>query len=162
MATLALFLALLLALSGAHKFIEAERMGAAAARLAGVPRAAGDMLSIAAATVEIAAGLALVLPGLQLVGGVLAALLWSVYGLALLRRYGAHLDCGCTFAARSKPVGLLAIARAAGLAALAVAIAAGPAASLSIETPFAAAALLALYLAAGELAAIPTPQRRRA
>src|SRR5687767_466968 len=131
MAALGLFLALVLASSAVHKLIERERLGMAAAALVGVHRATGQVLSLAAAALEGAATMALVLPGLQILGGVLAALVWTAYGLALLRRYGAHLDCGCTIAVRKKTIGGFAIARAAGLAALAVAVATAPA-SMSI------------------------------
>jgi len=162
MAALALFLALVLALSAGHKLLERERLGAAAARLAGVDGAIGPVISLAAAAIEGAAALALVLPGLQPVGGVIAALLWSTYGLALWWRRGMSLDCGCTFAAREKPVDGPAVARAAALAGLALAVAAAPSAPFSIVTPFAALALLALYLAFGELAAIPAAQKRKA
>lgn len=162
MAALALFLALVLALSAGHKLIERDRLGVAAARLAGVDGAIGAVLSLAAAAIEGAAALALVLPGLQPLGGAIAALLWSVYTLALWRRRGMSLDCGCTFAAREKPVDGVAVARAAALAGLALAVAAAPSDPISIETPFAALALLALYLALGELAAIPAPQKRKA
>ena len=162
MATLALFLALVLAVSAGHKLVARDRLGEATARLVGVDGATGQVLSFAAAAVEGAASLALALPGLQAVGGVIAALLWSAYGLALWRHNGMRLDCGCTFAAREKPVDGLAIARAAALAGLAVGVATAPATPLSIEAPFAALALLALYLAFGELAAIPAPQWRKA
>lgn len=162
MATLAVFLALVLALSASHKLVARDRLAAATARLAGVGGATGQVISLAAAAIEGVAALALVLPGLQEVGGAIAALLWSAYGLALWRRHGMRLDCGCTFAARDKPVDGLAITRAAGLAAIAVGVATNPAAPLSIETPFAALALVALYLAFGELAAIPAPQWRKA
>ncbi|MDP3748084.1 MAG: MauE/DoxX family redox-associated membrane protein [Phenylobacterium sp.] len=162
MAALALFLALVLALSAGHKLLERERLAAAATRLAGVDGAIGPALSLAAAAIEGAAALALVLPGLQPLGGAIAALLWTTYGLALWRRRGMSLDCGCTFAARQKPVDGPAVARAAALAGLALAVAAAPSAPFSIETPFAALALLALYLAFGELAAIPATQKRKA
>lgn len=162
MAALALFLALVLALSAGHKLLERERLGAAAARLAGVDGAIGPALSLAAAAIEGAAALALVLPGLQPLGGAITALLWSVYALALWRRRGMSLDCGCTFATQEKPVDGLTVARAVALAGLALAVAAAPSAPFSIETPFAGLALLALYLASGELAAIPAPQKRKA
>jgi cation transporter-like permease len=162
MATLAVFLALVLVLSASHKLVAPDRLGAATARLAGVGSATGQVLSFAAAAIEGAAALALVAPGLQAVGGALAALLWSAYGAALWRRRGLRLDCGCTFAAREKPVDGVAIARAVTLAGLAFGVATAPAAPMSIETPFAALALLALYVAFGELAAIPAPQWRKA
>ncbi|MBJ7408789.1 MAG: hypothetical protein JHD15_00260 [Phenylobacterium sp.] len=162
MTTLAIFLALVLALSASHKLVARDRLAAATARLAGVNGATGQVLSFAAAAIEGAAALALVLPGLQVVGGAIAALLWSAYGLALWRRRGMRLDCGCTVAAREKPVDGLAVARAALLAGLALGVAMAPAGAMSIETPFAGLALLVLYLAFGELAAIPALQGRKA
>ena len=158
MAELALFLALLLTVSAGHKIVAHQRLGGAAARLAGVPPSLGPVLSNAAAAVELAAALALLFPGTRPIGAGIATAIWFVYALLLARRIGSRLDCGCSLKRSEKPITALHPARAALLAASAglVAILPPPAAS-TLLTPFAAAALLALYFAADELLAIPRP-----
>lgn len=157
MAELALFLALLLAVSAGHKIVAHQRLGEAAARLAGVPQSLGPVVSNAAAAVELAAALALLFPGTRPIGALIAAVLWSGYALLLARRIGSRLDCGCSLKRSQKPITTLHPARAALLAALAVLVAFVPATPATLFTPFAAAALLALYFAADELFAIPRP-----
>lgn len=162
MAAVALFLTLLLGASALHKVLARERLGPVTARLVGVPLPLGTVLLALAATVEVLAALALLIPALQLGGALGAAGLWSVYGLALLRHRGKVLDCGCDFAAREVPVGAFAIARPALLAALAALVAAAAPLGWTLETPFAALALAALWLAAGELHSIRPERSARA
>ena len=157
MAELALFLALLLAVSAGHKIVAHQRLGEAAARLAGVPQSLGPVVSNAAAAVELAAALALLFPGTRPIGALIAAVLWSGYALLLARRIGSRLDCGCSLKRSEKPITALHPARAGLLAAFAVLVAFVPATPATLLTPFAAAALLALYFAADELIAIPRP-----
>ncbi len=157
MAELALFLALLLAVSAGHKIVAHQRLGEAAARLAGVPQSLGPLVSNAAAAVELAAGLALLFPGTRPIGALIAAVLWSGYALLLARRIGSRLDCGCSLKRSEKLITTLYPARAALLAAFAILVAFLPAPPATLLTPFAAAALLALYFAADELIAIPRP-----
>ena len=157
MAELALFLALLLAVSAGHKIVARDRLGQAAARLAGVPQPLGHALSNTAAAVELAAALALLFSDTRPIGALLAAVLWSGYALLLARRIGSRLDCGCSLKRSEKPITALHPARAGLLAAFAVLVAFVPAAPATLLTPFAAAALLALYFAADELIAIPRP-----
>lgn len=154
MAALALFLALLLGLSAAHKLVARAELAPVAARLAGTSAALGPMLLAAAATIEALAALALLLPPLRSAGALGAALLWAGYALALWRRRGETLDCGCDLVRRARPVTMIAWARPLMLAALALALVPAPAASFTLETPFAALALLSLWLAAAELAAL--------
>ena len=86
--------------------------------------------------------------------GVLGGLLGG-YALALLRHRGQTLDCGCDFAARERPVDLFAILRPVLLALLAAWSGASGPGPWTLEVPFAALALAALWFAAGELHAIP-------
>jgi uncharacterized membrane protein HdeD (DUF308 family) len=160
MAALTLFCAALLAASALHKAGARERLAAAAAKLAGTGALGGQMLLIVAGTAEIIAAACLLVEPLRLAGALIAALLWAGYGLALARRHGETLDCGCDLAARAKPVTWALVLRAAVLSLLAGGIAFAPPAPFTLDAPFAAAGLLALYLAASELLAIPSPQWR--
>lgn len=162
MAALVLFCAALLAASALHKALARERLAAAAARLAGVGAVPGQLLLVLAGSLELVAAALLVVPQLGSFGAGLAALVWGTYALALLRRWGETLDCGCDLAARSKPVTSALVLRAAALAGLAGMIALVPAAPFTLDAPFAAAGLLALYLGASELLAIPAPAWRAA
>jgi len=160
-APLALFLAVVLLTAAAHKLVARDRLAAAAARLAGVSPALGQPLSFAAAAVEAGAGLALVLPTARPAGALVAALLWAVYAVLLLRahRAGRAFDCGCSFGSQAKVASLYPAKRAgvlAGLAAIAVVL---PTAMPGVLDLFAALAFFALYLAAGELAAVPSTVR---
>ena len=154
-----LFLALLLTVSAGHKLIDRERLAPVAARLASTPTLLGPTLLFAAAAAEALAALALC-AGPPFLGAALAASLWAIYTLALWHKRGETLDCGCDFIRRERPVGAWAIARPAMLAALAGIIMLLPRAAWSVETPFAACALLSLWLAASELSALPLSQRK--
>lgn len=162
MAALSLFLALVLAMAAGHKLLDRERLAASAAALTGAPDALGPVLALAAAAYEAAVALALLFPATRAAGAILAAVLWSVYGIALLRRLGSTLDCGCNFAARDKPVDRFSVIRAFGLAALAGAVLFAPALPVTILAPFAALGFLALYLALGEVMSITKFERRAA
>lgn len=150
-----LFLALVLAGAAAHKVAAWRRLGIAAARLAGTAVEQGMLLLAVAGSIEVIAALALLIPSLHGLGVVLAAALWAVYAAALFRRRGETLDCGCDLMEREKPVGSFAIIRPFVLAGLALLTLAVPGAGWSVETPFAALAMLALYVAASELAGLP-------
>ncbi len=168
MLPLVLFMALLLAASAAHKGIERQRLATASARLTGVSAHYGPFVLLVAAAVEVLAALALALPDLHAGGALAAAGLWSLYGLALLRRRGETLDCGCDLIARERLVGAAAILRPAMLAALAfllgLALLTGTAelAPWTVDAPFAALALLALWFAAAEIVSLPTTARAKA
>lgn len=157
MAALALFCAALLAASALHKAMTRERLVAATARLAGVGPVPALLLLILAGTLELVAAACLLAPPLRVAGAVIAALVWSTYALALARRRGETLDCGCDLAARSKPVTTALVLRPAALAVLAGIVALLPEAPFTLDAPFAAAGFLALYLGASELLAIPAP-----
>jgi hypothetical protein len=158
---LALFLAMVLLTAAMHKLVARDRLAAAAARLAGVSPALGQPLSFTAAAVEAGAGLALIMPAARPAGALVAALLWAAYALLLLRahRAGRAFDCGCSFGAQPKVVTLYPVKRAAVLAVLAIGAPLLPAAIPGVLDLFAALAFFALYLAAGELAAVPSTGR---
>lgn len=160
MAELSLFLALVLAMAAGHKLLDRERLAASAAALTGAPVALGSVIALATAAYEAAVALALLFPATRAAGAVLAAALWSIYGLALVRRLGSSLDCGCNFAARAKPVDRFAVLRAFSLAALAAVVLLTPALPFTILSPFAALGFLALYLALGEIMGITIYERR--
>jgi uncharacterized membrane protein HdeD (DUF308 family) len=162
MAALILFCAALLATSALHKATARERLAAATAKLAGTGALGGQLLLILAGTVEIVAALCLVIEPLRMAGALITAALWAGYALALARRHGQTLDCGCDLAARPKPVTWALVLRSAGLAVLAGGIALLPQTAFTLDTPFAALGLLALYLGASELLAIPSPQWKTA
>lgn len=162
MAELSLFLALVLAMAAGHKLLDRERLAASAAALTGAPVALGVPISLAAAAYEAAVALALLFPATRPAGAMLAAVLWSVYGIALMRRLGSTLDCGCNFAARAKPVDSFAVLRAFALAALATIVLLTPAMPLTLLSPFAALGFLALYLALGEIMSITIYRQRGA
>lgn len=160
MAALSLFLALLLAVSAGHKYMARTQLAPVAAKLAGVPAALGPVLLLAAALLEAGAALALMVDATHDYGAWAAAAVWSLYALALARRYGQSLDCGCDFTRRARPVGLAAVARPLILALVALAMAYSPPAAFAADTIFAALAWLALYFAASELATLPSPARK--
>lgn len=162
MAALVLFCAALLAASALHKAMSRERLAGAAARLAGVGPVPGQLLLILAGTLELVAAACLLAAPLRTVGALIAAMVWSAYALALARRRGESLDCGCDLAARTKPVTNALVLRAMGLAVLGGIIALFPVAPVTLDAPFAAAGLLAIYLGASELIAIPTAYWRTA
>lgn len=159
MSGIVLFLTLLLAGSVVHKALARERLSVSAARLVGGGPLAGVLVLAMAGTLELMAALALLVTPLKDVGAILAAAIWGGYALALLLRKGETLDCGCDFSSRERPVGWFAIIRPVVLSVVALGTTAMAEAEWSIDAPFAAAAMLALYLAAAELAAA-APHRK--
>ncbi len=153
--SLCLFLAGLLAASALHKVLARVRLAPVAARLARSTPALGMPLLLAAAAFEGLTALALLIGELHMVGAVAAAALWLGYGLALAGRLGETLDCGCDLFSHERPVELFTVARPLLLAALSGVLAMVPPGLFAPETPFAALGLLALWFAAGELAALP-------
>ncbi|MGD9812188.1 MAG: MauE/DoxX family redox-associated membrane protein [Sphingobium sp.] len=159
MSGVALFLALLLAGSAAHKALARDRLSHSAARLVGGTAFAGTLALLLAGTFEMLAAMALVITPLRAVGALLAAGIWVAYAVALLRRKGETLDCGCDLSSRAHPVGWFAILRPVVLAAVALAVATLPTFHWTYDAPFAAAAMLALYLAASELGAVSSHKK---
>jgi len=162
MAALILFCAALLAASALQKATARDRMAAATAKLAGTGALAGQLLLIVAGTIEVVAATCLLIEPLRLAGAVIAAALWAGYGLVLARHHGQTLDCGCDLAARAKPVTWALVLRSSALSLLVGSIALLPAGPFMLDAPFAAAGLLALYVGASELLAIPSPQWKTA
>ena len=154
MAPVIIFLAMLLAGSAVHKAVSHRRLAIAAARLVGMP-SQGQLFLI------IAAAVCLLVAPLQKTGAMLGMVVWLAYAAALLAHRGQSLDCGCDLVGRERPVGWLTIARPTALAMLVAIASTLPAASIGVDAPFAAAGLLALYLAASELLAIPLPRWRK-
>lgn len=161
MAAVALFLALVLAISAIHKVIARQRLAIVAMRLAGVSPALGLPLVMTTAVVEALSALALLIPALQQGGTLAAVVLWLVYAAALWRKRGQTLDCGCDFTSRERPVTLASVLRPTLLGGLALGVAILPVQTWSLDTPFAALTLLALWFAAGELASLSHFERTR-
>ena len=80
---LTLFLAAVLGVAAAHKLAERGRLAQATAGLLRIDAAIAMPLTMAAATIEAAAALALLFPPSLPAGALLAALLWAGYGAAL-------------------------------------------------------------------------------
>lgn len=156
----ALFLALVLAAAAVHKLVARDRLTMATGRLLRLDAPLAGVAMLAAAAIEAAAAIALVLTPARPIGALLAAALWSSYGVALLaarRRGESAFDCGCGFAVQRKPIDSFTMARPFGLVLLALFVASAPGAPAPLVEPvFAALALYALFLAAGEIAALPS------
>lgn len=159
--SLAFFLTLVLVSAAAHKLYARERLTFATSRLLRVNAALAGPAMLGAAALEGAAALALVVPQTRLIGGLLAALLWSGYFVVLAAAAGRGenlLDCGCSFGARSHGIDRFALLRPlvlAGLAGGVVALARFQGgAGFDPLAPVAGLAFFAFYLAADELAAI--------
>jgi len=161
MAALVLFLTLLLGTSALHKAVDRQRLGVAAARLAGAIPSTGPLLLIAAGVAEGTAALCLLIGPLRPAGALIALLVWALYAVLLAHRRGQSLDCGCDLVARERPIGWVQIARPALLASLAALVALLPQASFTLDAPFAAAGFLALWFGAAEILAIPQPVWRK-
>lgn len=158
---LTIFLAIVLAISAVHKLVRPDRISLAMAKLSGMPVGVASTAVFGVAALEFLVATALLFAQSRMIGATFAALIWFAYGIALLRKFGTSLDCGCDFSTREKPIGAFDILRAFGLSSLAALVTLMPATTATIITPFAIFGFLALYLAMGELAAIPKPKERR-
>lgn len=127
-ALLAACLWLLLATSALHKLTDRERTRAATVRLLAMPHNRAVFAWFTALAIEIAAAVAILIPGLLTAGAALAALLWLAYAgaaLAAWRRGENRLDCGCSWGGKPHDSNVrLVAARAAALALLAALLAA--------------------------------------
>jgi Methylamine utilisation protein MauE len=163
---LAAFQAVLLLASGLHKLTRRGRTQSVIHDFAGVPRYLAPAAGVVVAVTEMLAGLLLWTPSSRALGGVLAALIWGGY-LALILRAIAQgrrdVDCGCTFGATQRPLGVFQVMRNGVLVCAALLVAAGSAASVTgpviASQILAAFALLALYGALDQVMAL-TPLRR--
>jgi hypothetical protein len=165
-AQLAAFQAVLLLASGLHKLTRRSRTRSVIHDFAGVPRYLAPAAGVVVAATEMLAGLLLWMPSYRAQGSVLAALIWGGY-LALILRAIAQgrrdVDCGCTFGATQRPLGVFQVMRNGVLVCVALLVAAGSAASVTnpviASQILAAFALLALYGALDQVMAL-TPLRR--
>jgi hypothetical protein len=165
-AQFAAFLAALLLASGLHKLIRRDHIQTVVQEFVGVPRYLAPFTVATVALSELLASLLLWTPSYRVVGGLLAALIWGVY-LGLILRAIAQgrrdVDCGCTFGAAHRPLGVFQVVRNAVLVGTAVLVAMGSAASVTgavITSQIVAAfALLALYGALDQVMAL-MPLRR--
>jgi hypothetical protein len=164
LAQLAVFLAVLLVASAAHKALTWQRTWTVVQNFAGVPRPAASGAAAAACAIEALAGLMLVLPDHRREGAALATAILGLYlaliARAVARRRGA-VDCGCSFGASPRRLGRFEIARNAVLLASALLLLAfaDTAAPWVPSQLLAACALLALYGAVDQLTALQ-PMRR--
>ena len=161
MYALACFLALVLGSAAIHKLIARERLTRATGRLLRLNAALAAPAMLAAAAIEAASGLALLIPEAQALGATIAIALWLGYALALHaahRRGDDAFDCGCSFGRSSKGIDSHTRLRPLALALVALAVLALPGA-FEVAAPFAGLAFFAMYLAAGELAALPSTSR---
>jgi hypothetical protein len=169
-AQMAAFEGLLLGASAVHKAVRWTHSLSVMRRFAGVPEALAAPALGAALALESAAAFMLLGARGGAAGGVLAALMFSLYAALIVRAVVAgrrDVDCGCNFGPASRPLGSFQIARNIVLAALAILIAGVPAYDGAVAGRVTLAvgglALLALYgaldqvmslrpLRAGELA----------
>ena len=161
MAEMALFLAVILAISAVHKVAQPTRLTQAMAKLSGISADLAPSVILGIAALEFLTALALIFEQSRVIGAAFATLIWLAYGLALLRKSGTSLDCGCDLAAREKPVGPFMISRALVLSGLALLVTQFPSPQPTIISGFAVAGLLSLYVALGELIANPSVPERR-
>lgn len=157
----AAFEALLLMASALHKGVKWRHFEDVVRRFAAVrPALAPSVLGIVVA-LEVAAAASLCVPGLRVMGAVVAALVWMAYlGLilrAILQGRG-DADCGCTWGPTQRPLGAYQVTRNGVLLGLAVFIAlATPGTSAGAvqgSQVLAACALLALYGALDQVMAL--------
>jgi hypothetical protein len=124
MAQAAAFQALLLAASAVHKAVRWRYSVHVVRQFAGVPAPlAASALGIAVAA-EGAWSVLLVLPGGRWLGALLAASLWVVYLVLIVRAFGREVDCGCSFGSSAHPVGRFEAVRNGVLAGLSLLVAA--------------------------------------
>jgi len=144
---LAAFEAVLLLASGLHKMIRHDRTRAVMREFAGIPSGFASFAVTAAASLELLASLLLWTPSYRVVGGALAALIWGGY-LALILRAIAQgrrdVDCGCTFGASRRPLGVFQVVRNVVLTGAALLVAAGSASG--VAGPVVASQILAAFV----------------
>jgi Methylamine utilisation protein MauE len=125
---LAVFLAMLLLMSGLHKLARRDRSQSVVREFASVPRALAPFAVLAVAAAELLAGALLLMPAHRAVGGVLAASIWAAY-LGLMMRAIAQgrrdVDCGCSFGISHRPLGAFQVARNAVLVGMGALVSAG-------------------------------------
>jgi hypothetical protein len=167
-AQLASFASMLLAVATLHKLMNRARAAHAVQDLTGLPRSLAGPAASGIAAAELLAATGMWIAPLRFDAALLAALIWSGYFVFLLQAVAAgrsDVDCGCSFGAAHRPVGLFQMLRAALLVllglgvALSAAIAPGALAYdvsvAGIATQLlAGAALLALYAAVDQVMSV--------
>jgi hypothetical protein len=164
MYALAILLALVLGSAAAHKLMARPRLAQATGRLLGLNEALALPTMLGVAAIEVIAAIAILIPPTQPLGALIALLLWSGYALALHlahRRGDGALDCGCSFGKSRHGIDQFTRLRPIGLSLLAIALMSFPGVP-DVIAPFAGLALFAMYLAAAELAALPSLSRSAA
>jgi len=163
---LAAFQAVLLLASGLHKLTRLGRIRSVIHDFAGVPRYLAPAAGVGVAVTEMLVGLLLWTPSYRAVGGVIAVLVWGGYLVLIVRAIAQgrrDVDCGCTFGATQRPLGVFQVMRNGVLVCVAMVVAVGSAASdagpVIASQILAAFALLALYGALDQVMAL-TPLRR--
>lgn len=162
-AQVAAFGALLLWVSAGHKIVKWTHSRQVVLEFVGLPSSLAAPALAGVIGTEVGAGLLLLCTSasFRLPGAVLAASVWGMY-LGLIARAVVRgrrdLDCGCSFGANHRPLGVFQMARNLVLIALAVAVAVVSAAEASVAIQFsqllAACALLALYGALDQVMAL--------
>lgn len=149
---LAAFQSLLLAIAALHKLVGRSRANKAIHELTGVPLALAPLAVPVIALLELSASAMLCFPSHRTMGGSLAALLWGAYLVSIARAIGQgrrDVDCGCSFGATQRPLGLVQVVRNAVLTSLALLVVVVSVTSgvspVTAEQGLAAVALLALY-----------------
>lgn len=125
-AQLAIFQALLLAASAAHKAATWPRALDAVRQFARVPGPLAAPVLAAVAVGEAAAGVLLVMPAYRPAGALLAALIYALYLGFIIRaivQERRDVDCGCSFAPTARPLGTLHVIRGVLLTVLALLVA---------------------------------------
>lgn len=165
-------LALLLVVAALHKLRDRDAFRATLDAYALLPSALSGAFAHAVPALELAAAVLLVSPRAAALGGVLAAVLFAVYAVAMgvnLLRGRRDLDCGCMGPGARSPVGPGLVAR--NLVLIVAALAAGcvPVHARAlvwvdfVTVPLAVAVLAALYAAVERVLALaPTVASLRA
>lgn len=167
-AQLAAFASLLLLAAAGHKVLDRARAARALQGLTGLHLALAGPAVLIVAAAEALAAVGLWLAPLRFDAALLAALVWGGYFVFLLQAVAAgrsEVDCGCSFGAAHRPLGLFQMLRAALLVLLALVLALSAAATpaaLPYDASLAAIAtqllaglaLLALYLALDQVMAL--------
>lgn len=159
-APVALFLAVLLGASAAHKVIDRPRMATAISELTGTSLALAPPILAAVIALEAVTALLLILPDSAAIGAFLAALIWLTYLsfiVMAIARGRRDLDCGCSFGRHHAPLGQYEIIRNLILVTLAgIVIAAPPVGGLLISASalLSALAFATLYTAAEQISAL--------
>ncbi len=160
----AAFEALLLLTSAVHKSIRWRHLRDVVRQFAGVRPSLATPVLGCVVILEVAAGGALFIPRFRSIGAVLAASIWAVYWVLILRAIAQgrrDADCGCTFGPTRRPLDTYQVSRNLVLLALATWVAvdfqAGNGSSgggLQGSQLLAAFALLTLYGALDQVMAL--------